>query len=259
MKYLRLLFLVIFLPFVYLSPITGCATTKPTTASSREDTLPKEEELKVSEYILGPGDKVEIAVYRHDELNKTLWIGPSGKIIYPLVGDIQAAGLSIFQLRDEIRDGLSKYIINPRVGISVTSVQSQKVVVLGEVSNPGFFSLSRPLNVLEAISTAGGFTLDAKQNSVLLIRGGLDRPKLKTLDLKKALKKGDLTFNVALQGGDIVYVPASFIAQVDRFFEHLTNILRPIVTLEHGIVLEPMVEDVLKGKEVRPGIGIVPP
>ena len=62
----------------------------------------KTNKIKDSEYILGPGDKIEITVYRHTELDKTLWIGPSGKIIYPLIGDIQAAGLSIFELREKM-------------------------------------------------------------------------------------------------------------------------------------------------------------
>ncbi|MBI2447263.1 MAG: polysaccharide biosynthesis/export family protein, partial [Candidatus Omnitrophica bacterium] len=80
---------------------------------------------KVSEFILGPGDKIEIIVYRNDSLNRTVQIDHSGKIMYPLTGDIYAAGISIFQLRDKIRDGLSRYIVDPKVSIGVASVQSQ--------------------------------------------------------------------------------------------------------------------------------------
>lgn len=74
------------------------------------------------------------------------------------MGDVQAGGISIFQLRDKIQDGLSKYIINPQVSVGVTAVQSQKIIVLGEVNNPGLFGLDTPLTAVEAISKAGGFT-----------------------------------------------------------------------------------------------------
>ncbi len=215
--------------------LSGCATTNTTsktaeeTALSVSDEVPKE--VKVTEFILGPGDKIEILVYRHDDLKRTVQIDTSGKITYPLVGDVQAAGVSIFQLRDRIRDGLSKYIINPQVSVAVTSVQSQKVIVLGEVKNPGLFALEGTMNALEAISRAGGFGLDAKQNSVLLIRGGLEKPELVKLNLKDALYGNDLMQNVYLQNKDILYIPAIFIADVSRFFDHLSKIISPIVDI----------------------------
>lgn len=214
--------------FICLFLIGGCVTTIPEgnyqnsssiqrsgkqrfeyKNTSKADFL-KSKEAKDSAFILGPGDKIEITVYRHDELSKTLWIGPSGKIIYPLIGDIQASGLSIFELREKIRDGLSKYIIDPKVGINIITVQSQSVAVLGEVKKPGSFFLDHPLTVLEAISLAGGFTIKAKQGSVFLIRKGLEKQTVKVLNLKKAIKKGDLTYNVVLQRGDIIYVPEKF-------------------------------------------------
>ena len=238
----------------FLLLINGCATTSSEKVG--EGTLPKSGNLQVNEYILGPGDKIEITVYRHNELNKTLLIGPSGRITYPLIGDIQVANLSIFTLRDKIKDGLSKYIISPQVGINISSAQSQKIFVLGEVNTPGIFTMDRPTHIIEAILNAGGFTQDAKQKNVLLIRGDLDNPELKCLNIRKLLKKGDTSQNISLQRGDIVYVPTSIIANVDRFFEHLDTIVRPLVDLSRGLSLIPSVEDAFGHDKDRQAVPI---
>jgi len=242
----KILYLSCIIAITYLSFFSGCATTDTKSASVTNISTPAEEkvpkEVRITEFILGPGDEIEITVYRHDDLKRTIRIDPSGMITYPFVGDIKAAGLSIFELRDKIRDGLSKYIINPQVSIAVTDVESQKVIVLGEVNSPGLFSLDSPMTVLEAMSQAGGFTTDAKRKSVLLIRGGLENPKLVKLNLDDALKKGDLSQNVYLQNGDIIYVPATFIANVSRFFEHLSKIISPIVSMESGYFIGQQIE-----------------
>lgn len=204
--------------------------------------------LVVSEFILGAGDELEIDVYRHADLKKKVRISPDGMIFFPLIGEVKANGLSLRQFRDRIKEGLANYIVDAQISIEITAFKGQKIFVLGEVKNPGVYQLDPPITALEAISRAGGFTLDGTDDSVMLVRGGLEKPELRTLDLEKTLKEGDLTQNVALQRGDIVYVPRTFISNVDRFFQHMENILRPIVLLEQGIALYPKVEDVLTGK-----------
>lgn len=198
--------------------------------------------IKVSEFILGQGDTISISVYRHDDLSKTMKINMSGKIMYPLIGDVQAAGVDLFQLRDTIRDRLAKYIVDPQVVIDITSIQSHKVTVLGEVQSPGVFNIDSSLTTLEAVSKAGGFTLDAKQKNVLLVRGGLKNPTLMSLNLKDALFGSQLAQNVYIQPGDIIYVPRTFIANVDRFFQHLANIISPIVSIESGYYIGQQIE-----------------
>jgi polysaccharide export outer membrane protein len=235
--------------------LAGCSTTNKTSKSAQEiapsvsDEAPKE--VKLTEYILGPGDKIEILVYRHDDLKMITQIDPSGKITYPLLGDITVSGLSIFQLRDTIRTGLSYYVVDPQVSVSVLGVQSQKVYVIGEVTRPGVFSLDIPKSVLEAISSAGGFTQDAKDESVILIRGDKEKPRLIKLDIESALEDGNISQNIQLQKGDIVYVPSTFIADVSRFSQYLTNILRPILIFEQGVILGPKVEAALEGGQDR--------
>lgn len=225
--------------FIFFLLFNGCAAKKPT---SRVIQPPSEEiakEIKLTEFVLGPGDTIQITVYRHDDLNKTVQIDTSGKITYPFIGDIEAGGLSVFQLRDKIRDELLEYIKNPQVAVSVTAVQSQKVYVLGEVHKPGVFAFRTPMSAVEAISSAGGFTIDAQDKNVVVIRGdkeNKDNPQLIKLDLQSALKGGNLSQNIQLQAEDIVFVPPTTIADVSRYGEYIGRILWPVFWTTRGVV-----------------------
>lgn len=228
------------------SEVVDREETKGNTAGGQPEAS-TERNVVVSEFILGPGDEIEIKVYRHDDLNKKIRIPPDGKATLPLIGEFKAGGVGINQLRENIREKFLNYLVKPEVSVEIVSLNGQKIFVLGEVQQPGVYQIDPPTCLLEAISKAGGFTLDGKSSSVLLIRGGPENPVARKLDLKKSLEKGDFGQNVALQTGDVVYVPRTFISQVDRFFEHFENIIRPILWTEHGIVLEPLVEDVFTG------------
>jgi len=240
-----------------ISLLIGCASTgintkeENTEKAEAKDQNEKIDNIKISEFILGVGDTIEISVYRQDDLQRTVRIGHSGIITLPLIGDVQASGKDIFKLREEIKERLSKYLIDPQVIVNVTTVQSQKIIVLGEVNSPGIFTLEYDINVVEAISRAGGMTNDAKLNNVLLIRREQGKPTAISLNLKKAFKEGDTSQNVQLVNGDIIYLPAVTIANVSRFFTHISQIISPFVSLESGIVLWPQVKDVLQGKETR--------
>ncbi len=222
-------------------------TEDPLDQTQEEIVMPQE-----PKFILGPGDKIEITVFLHEELHKTLQIDVSGKIMYPLLEDMKASGLSIFELRDKLREGLSSHIIDQQVTVGVVSVQSQKVIVLGEVNAPGFFQAENLMTVFEAISLAGGFTADGKQNSVLLIRGGLQKPKLMKLNLEKALKRGDLRQNIVLQRGDIIYVPRSVISDVNRFFNNISGTLSPFVAFETGYFINQQIKGKRGGAATTP-------
>lgn len=238
----------------------GCATDKLSVHNTQEpeETVP-ETTITVSEFTLGPGDILDISVWGIADLNKKILVGPTGYISFPFVGDIKAQGKSIFQLRDEIIAGLSESFVDPQVSVNITSNKSQKVFVLGEVNRPGIFQLPGPISVIEAISMANGFTRDAKERTVLLIRGDIENPELKTLDLYATLKKGDIAHNVNIRPGDIIYVPTTIIASAGRYFQHIYNIIRPIVTLEYGVALYPAAEAAIKGEPQEIPIILRPP
>ncbi|HHT9107058.1 MAG TPA: polysaccharide biosynthesis/export family protein [Candidatus Wunengus sp. YC63] len=239
-----------------ISLLIGCASTgvktqeEKTTAAEHHVNDEKINKVRISEFILGVGDTIEISVYRQEDLQKTLKINNSGRIMLPLIGDVQAAGVGIFKLRDEIKERLSKYLIDPQVLVSISTVQSQKIMVLGEVNTPGVFTLDTDIDILEAISKAGGMTKDAKMANVLIIRRGQGKPEVTSLNLKKVFKGGDISQNLILQNGDIVYLPRVTIANVSRFFSQLSEILSPFVMFETGAVLWPAVKDVMQGKDL---------
>ena len=253
-------YLLTILPLL-ISLLIGCASTgvktqeEKTTAAEHYENDEKINKVRISEFILGVGDTIEISVYRQEDLQKTIKIDNSGRIMLPLIGDVQAAGVGVFKLRDEIKERLSKYLIDPQVLVSISTVQSQKIMVLGEVNNPGVFALDTDMDILEAISKAGGMTKDAKMANVLLIRRGQGRPEVTSLNLKKVFKGGDVSQNLILQNGDIAYLPAVTIANVSRYFSHISQILSPFVNFESGVVLWPIAKDVLQGGD---GIGGAP-
>jgi len=225
------------LPVFLVCFVQGCDSTKLSSEDPQFKVTPQERAPRVSELILGPGDRLEISVYRHDDLNREVWIDPSGKIMYPLAGDIHVTGLSTFSLRDKIREGLARYIVDPQVTVKILSIESQKIIVLGEVRSPGFFPSETSMNVIEAIARAGGASGDANQKTVMLIRGGMENPDLRLLNIDKAFREGNLSDNIMLQGGDIVYMPRTKIADVSKFFGYLYTIIQPIVVGERGYLL----------------------
>jgi polysaccharide export outer membrane protein len=218
-----------FTMIIFLYLVCGCAAFGSEAPNMQQEAASLSngsvQEAKGDEFILGPGDTLAITLYRHDDLAKTVQIDHSGQIVFPLVGEIQAGGLSVSQLRNTIQAALAKYLVDPEVFITVTSVRSQNVIILGEVDSPGLFSLDVPRSCLQMIATAGGFTKNAKLETVLLIRGGFKKSELITLNFKKVFKSQDLSQNIPLRNGDIIYVPATRIENVSLYFDHLQRIL----------------------------------
>lgn len=198
-------------------------------------------------FILGPRDEIAVNVWKNDDLKRTVQIDPSGNIQFPLIGELKASGLTIIQLREKMTGLLSKYIVDPRVDINVSSLKNLKVYVLGEVKTPGTFDWRSGMLAWEGISQAGGFTTDANEENILLVRNENGKATIKSLNLTAMLKGDRLTQDVFLRNGDVIYVIPLLIADVQRFMSRFNSIIAPIVNLESGIVLYPQVKEVLKG------------
>ncbi|PYT16854.1 MAG: hypothetical protein DMF51_03660 [Acidobacteria bacterium] len=216
-------------------------------------------EPRISEFILGPGDTVEITIYRHDDLNRKTQIQPDHTFFFPLVGNIDTRGMGLRQLRLELTERLSKFFIDPQVSVEITASPNRKIFVLGEVNTPGVYQFDTPTSAVEAISRAGGFTRDAKQRSVLLVRGDLSNPELRKLDFKLLFRGGAWEQNAQLMSGDLMYVPATSFANVERFFVRIERIIRPIVYFEQSIAVYPQVQDALHGKNSGRSVIVVSP
>ncbi|MBF0559336.1 MAG: SLBB domain-containing protein [Nitrospirae bacterium] len=166
----------------------------------------KAEDYNLSDYVLGPGDKLDIKVYRNDELSYSQQIDSSGKITYPLLGDMQVAGMTAYELRASIAKGLSKYLKDPQVIITLTSYQSNNITVMGSVATQGVLSIVRRPTIVEIISRAGGFSASADRTNVLVVRKQPGGSTVLNLNIKKALQ-GDKTQDILLMKDDLVYVP----------------------------------------------------
>lgn len=180
-------------------------------------------------FTFGPGDTMRIWVWRHEDLTVEVTVAPDGAIAYPLVGRVVVAGLTYEQLMEKLQAAVSEYYVDAQVQVNVTSVTNQKVLVLGEVSAPQVMQIKNDLSILEALVIAGGINPDARTSNVLLIRGGLEKPELMTVNVEAIYGKGDVSQLVYLRRGDIVVVPTRTITNVDRFFRHVQAILAPAV------------------------------
>ncbi len=186
--------------------------------------IPAARPSAVKEYIIGDDDVLHISVWQNSDLEQDAIVRPDGRISFPLIGDVQATGLTITQLDEDVTQKLKEYLKYPQVSISIKKLGGQKVMVLGEVQTQGVYAVTGAKTAIEAISLAGGFTRDAVPSSVVIIRGGFQNPEAKRINLSRALK-GDLRQNIALQSEDILFVPKKFIANLNYF---LSQILEPL-------------------------------
>ena len=157
-------------------------------------------------YLLGPGDVLKVTVYDHEEMTSTVRVADSGDIILPLIGKVAAANITLPQLTNSVTSKLSDgYIVNPQVNIFITEFRSKRVVVLGNVNNPGIYELSGPISFLELVSKAGGLTKDVG-DSATVKRDVQGKNKVISIDLDSLIEGGDVAQNIQIRDGDTVYI-----------------------------------------------------
>jgi polysaccharide export outer membrane protein len=181
------------------------------------------------QFTFGPGDSLRIWVWRHDDLTMDVTIAPDGAITYPLVGRVVLAGKTYEQVVRDLQSKVAEYYVDAHVQVNILAVTNQKVFVLGEVQAPQVLQVTNELSLLEALVRTGGINPSARTKNVLLVRGGLDKPSLFTVDVDAIYQRGDTSQVVYLQKGDIVVVPPTTITNVERFFRHVQAILSPAV------------------------------
>ena len=158
------------------------------------------------EYRLGAGDVLTIGVWGYEDLKATEFlIRPDGKVAFPLVGEVQAAGISSAELTAILTTGLSEYMKNPKVTVNISRFHTIRVYVLGMVTRPGLYELEKQHNLLDAIGIAGSYTKEAAKKKVIIIRKNQTSVPIK-VNLMNIWEKGDMTQNYALGDGDVVYL-----------------------------------------------------
>jgi polysaccharide export outer membrane protein len=165
-----------------------------------------------NEFLLGPEDVLEIVVWRNQDLSRVVVVRPDGMISMPLIGDVQAAGLTTDQLAGRIAKRLKEYKENPTVSVSLKEVNSYNIFVLGEVARPGKYQLKSYTTILQAISLAGGFTPFASKNRLQVVRhttngdGGWVEIRLAMPYDDLLSGRGDPEFFI-VRSGDTIVVP----------------------------------------------------
>jgi polysaccharide export outer membrane protein len=160
-----------------------------------------------STYIIGPSDKLDISVWNQPQLTRMVPVRPDGMISLPLINDVQASGRTPEQLRSILTEKWAKFVNDPQVTVIVALMDSQRVYVLGQVGRVGAFPMLPGMNVLQAISTAGGLTLFAKESSIYVLRTENGKQLRFPFDYKAVMSGKKPEQNIVLKPGDTVVVP----------------------------------------------------
>ena len=180
-------------------------------------------------YRFFPGDEIEVTVLSAPELNKTVTVGPDGRVSLPLLGPIMAADRSASELQRTVSQAYAPQLLRPDVTIALRTATPLKVFVGGEVGNPGVFDMPGDLDAFRAVMLAGGFRPTARRNQVVIIRRSRDgRPMMRVVDLMRVFSDPAGADLVPLRRFDIVYVPRTRVAEAGLFVQQWFRDLSPI-------------------------------
>jgi len=158
-------------------------------------------------YQLHPGDVLQVVVWKETDLQAEALIRPDGGMSFPLAGELRAAGQTVEELTKTLETRIRRYIPDAVVTVTVKSVAGNLVFVIGKVNKPGVFPLSGPLDVMQALSLAGGATAFANTNAIRILRRGADHQSAIAFHYGDVERGHRLDQNILLQSGDTVVVP----------------------------------------------------
>lgn len=186
-------------------------------------TVPASAAIENDVYVISPRDNIKITVMDHGDLSGTYVPLSDYTFEYPLIGTVRAPGKTVLQLTEELKQRLSEYIIDPKITINITAMGGTKVYVFGQAPKQGAFYLNeRTHNVVDALAAAGGFGTKTSKKRIILIRGG-QKETMRQIDMKAYLQKGDLSQNVALQEGDVLYLTSNHKLPLENVFMLVTR------------------------------------
>jgi polysaccharide biosynthesis/export protein len=158
-------------------------------------------------YRVNAGDMLEISVWKEEDLQRQVLVRPDGAISFPLAGELQAEGRSVTEIREELVARLSRFIPDLVLTVTVTDVSGNRIFVVGQVARPGVFVMNPDLDVMQALSMAGGTTPFASLKDIrILRRRGTQRASM-SFDFTEVSRGRSLEQNIVLQSGDVVVVP----------------------------------------------------
>jgi polysaccharide biosynthesis/export protein len=166
-----------------------------------------------ADYLIGPGDTLNVFVWRRPELSVTVPVRPDGKISVPLVSDIQAAGETASALSGSIEQRLKKYVQDPVVTVMVESFNgpfSQQIRVIGEAAHPQAIPYRSDMTLLDVMIHVGGLTKFAAGNRAVIVRKVHGKEETFPVKLDSLINNGDIQYNEPVQPGDILIIPQSY-------------------------------------------------
>ncbi|MBN3038095.1 MAG: polysaccharide biosynthesis/export family protein [Candidatus Omnitrophica bacterium] len=178
-------------------------------------------------YTLGPNDVIEIIVRRHPEFSGQYAINSEGKIEYKFVGDIIVDGLTKAELKDRLHEVLSEYIIEPEINVTIVAYLSKVIYVVGDVNRPGkFYMKGNSVTVREALVQAGlPNGAAAMRKTRLITPNSTGEEDYIKVDIQKLLYEGDLSQNLEMNPGDVLYVPPTVMAKIIRVISPVTGLV----------------------------------
>ena len=185
--------------------LVGLGVLSPVFARDAHQTLPTA--ARQSGYLIQPGDVLTISVWKEKDLDADVLVLPDGSVSFPLTGDVQAAGKTVPQVQQVITARLAKYMPDPVVTVAVKEANGNAVYVIGEVKQPGVFVAHRDLDVMQALSRAGGLTPFASENNIKILRRVNGRETAIPFEYGQVENGEHLGQNIVLQAGDVVVVP----------------------------------------------------
>ena len=217
--------------FALFIALTACVTDPNTVYNPApvSQLTQVQREYSQGQYVITPGDELDIRFRNNPELNEIrLPVRPDGRITLQLIDEIKAAGLTTSQLKLLLTEKYSSEIRKPEITITIRSFTNQRVFVDGEVLFPGIFDLRGPTTVMNAIAMARGVRETARLTNVIVIRKDAEGKTMSTnLDMKSVIDGTDLSQDIYLMPYDIVYVPKSRIANLDKFVAQYINTVIP--------------------------------
>ena len=190
------------------------------------------------DYVIGPEDEISITVWDHPDLTRKIRVNLEGKISFPLIGEVPVGGLTTIEIEKKIGELLNKdYIINPQVSVVIESYKSSKVSIMGEVKMPGPYALTRRMNVVEALSLAGGLLSEADHEIMIvrpkksdqagraLLPEDVEDSEIIRIQIRDMLEReGDMeekARNIEVRNGDTIFVPKA------RMFYVTGEVMKP--------------------------------
>lgn len=207
MKTGRLLILALFLSSLCCYPQNNEPAAKPAPAAAIASAASNPAAGRASDsYVIGPSDVLTVTVWKQPTLSGNVLVRPDGMITVPLLGDVQASGMTPLHLADQISKKLQKYVQAPNVSVVVTEIHSKVIYLLGEVGKKGPVEMTSGMTLLDAIASAGGLTDYANTKKIYILRDEAGKHTRIPVHYKEALK-GDSEFNLVLEPGDTIVVP----------------------------------------------------